>query len=321
MTTQIKFFYNGIKLNGEKSLIKCKYRIEKAGSPVSILADSYGEVLPRDIFQVTNDTDSMTDYFDHDHTTISPYHPLYKFAAYVAAKAEVKLLQKHIAYLEKMAKGNFMPESYQEEAEQKKKWMENLQSILASNPGHPKESDITAAREFIAGERKAKQEEETRRKEAQKAELERQQTEGTSFILRTMEQLPITENAPKVTIHWSEHPAFYAWENNTLHLSPAAADIILNHFDEKPTDGFSYYKTKFSIMYTDEHGEYRIFTDRYDLGDKNGGLIAYILDLAKHAGTATGRTSELYHLANQLQSNTLNGKIINIYFGKMLVNS
>lgn len=101
-TTSIKFFYNGIKLNGENKLLKCFYSIDnstaESGPCVTIYARGYDD-LPRDVFPVENDTDLYTDYFDSDRATLTPAHPLYKYARAAAIKAD---LCDSVPYLEKL---------------------------------------------------------------------------------------------------------------------------------------------------------------------------------------------------------------------------
>ena len=81
-----------------------------------------------------------------------------------------------------------------------------------------------------------------------------------------------------VTINWSEHPAFYSWEDNELKLSVAAAEIILTHFDKEVHEDQErgYCKTSFTIEYVNEDGETDSYEGRYDLGDNDGGMIAHI---------------------------------------------
>lgn len=95
---------------------------------------------------------------------------------------------------------------------------------------------------------------------------------GREYIESVAASHPIQKGEPVVTIHWSECPAFQSWKENELKLSVPAADIIFKHFDKRPTDGWCYYKTKYTIDYIQD-GEAGNFTDRYDLGDGIGGLI------------------------------------------------
>lgn len=110
---------------------------------------------------------------------------------------------------------------------------------------------------------------------AAEAEFVKERDAGRAYIEETSARYPVKAGDPVVTIHWSECPAFYGWGEDQLKLSIAAAEIILRHFDQRPTDGFCYYKTKLTVEYIQD-GEPGSFTCRYDLGDDIGGLIADI---------------------------------------------
>ena len=135
MTNSIKFYYNGLRLNGEKSLLKCSYYLGE--NSVTIYANGYSH-LPRDLFEVVNESDIYTDYFEDDRATLGPDHPLYKYARYAAAKAELRHLPRHIKYLEESA--SYYPVGRKVEIEAKKARLAELEAI--ENPGHPKASDL-----------------------------------------------------------------------------------------------------------------------------------------------------------------------------------
>lgn len=139
----------------------------------------------------------------------------------------------------------------------------------ASDRGMTKEEEKEA--------NKKKQEVETERIEKQRVEVQRQTKEGLKFILDTAEKYPIRDGDPVLTIRWSEHPAFYSFEDGSLKLSIAAAEIILKSLDdERHASGeLGYDKTAFTIEYS-ENGEQRTYDGRYDLGDGDGGLIQHI---------------------------------------------
>lgn len=262
----IRFYWNGLKVNGE--FLKCSYSAERSGPGVTI----YGHYtnLPREFFEVVNESDSMTDYFEDDRTTLSEDHPLYRFARHAALKRLAS------------GRGYGSLSDYQ-----LNEW------INTKDPGQPSEYDAEKARAYIVGraeaERKARDEAENERRAADAARCEYQRTTGAAFIWQTAEAHPIEDGAPTVTVLWSEHPAFYDWDDGELVLSVAAAEIILQHFDEEQhsareagQDQFGpvswcYFKTKYTINYSDpKTGEPSEFTDRYDLGDNNGGLCALI---------------------------------------------
>ena len=163
------------------------------------------------------------------------------------------------------------------------------------------------------------QEEEAAKVEA----FHREQDEGRAFVEQTAAAHPILEGAPVVTIEWSEHPAFYSWEDGDLKLSVAAAEIVLRHFDEERAERNAsegrggYYKTKFVIEYTADDGERHTYEGRYDLGDNDGGLIAHIRAFAEskrkpgyfHDEEAA---EEIMALADILEANTAAGRVVSV---------
>lgn len=97
-TMEIKFFYNGFKVN-KGPLVKTWY--SKGGyTPESGIAEGTitiyarsGSCFPKElnqVFNIQNDTDIMTDYFEEDRIFVSPTHPLYSdvLAAWDKAKAK-----------------------------------------------------------------------------------------------------------------------------------------------------------------------------------------------------------------------------------------
>ena len=97
-TESIKFYWNGIKVNGGK-LIRTCYNIDNINDPqsVSISARDYDH-LPGDVFSVRNDSDIYADYFDSDRTTIDAGHPLYIPALVAALKSNLRMVDSHIKY-------------------------------------------------------------------------------------------------------------------------------------------------------------------------------------------------------------------------------
>lgn len=134
--TPIKFYYNGIKLNGKNELVKVDYflRGDNDGN-VFISADGYGAQLPRDLFEVENDTDIYTDYFDTDGATLPPSHPLYKFAYYAAKKAEYKRAKKSLKYFAEHPKYRALSQE-----ELYKKMISDFEQM--NDPGQPTNADL-----------------------------------------------------------------------------------------------------------------------------------------------------------------------------------
>ena len=293
-TTSIKFYYNGLRLNGSRALVKCSYSIDnsrRTASPcVTICADRGGS-LPRDLFPVENDTDIMTDYFDNDRATITADHPLYPFARAAAVKYEINLLKISQRYAEKRAAGGYMADYYTKEAARLAGRIEQFNAELAALPStQPAAADLEAvAAQNLEAENASRRAEQ----EAEQAEREtvlRRRVSGRCFIAETEQAHPITPGAPFVEIPFSENPAFYACTDQAgktgepLRLSVAAAEIIIRHYDaEVYADPDSAYdKTDFVIHYTDEHGQPSTYSGRYDLGCDAGGLVSHIRNFGEN---------------------------------------
>ena len=287
-TTAIKFYYNGLRLNGSRTLVKCSYSIDnsrRTASPcVTICADRGGS-LPRDLFPVENDTDIMTDYFDNDRATITAEHPLYPFARAAAVKYEINLLKISQRYAEKRAAGGYMADYYAKEAARLAGRIEQLNAELAALPAEqPAAADLEAVAAQNLEAENARRRAEQEAEQAERETVLRRRSAGRHFISETEQAHPITPGAPFVEIPFSENPAFYAYNEQSsktgepLRLSIAAAEIIIRHYDaEVYADPDSAYdKTDFVIHYTDEHGQPSTYSGRYDLGCDAGGLVSHI---------------------------------------------
>lgn len=102
MTTAIKFYYNGFKVNGG-ALYKVTYC---AGEYVSLPAGTitiYAKTnnythMPkevRELFTVENNTDTQSDYFETDKIRVLPTHPLYAEVKAAADEAKAKNEKKY----------------------------------------------------------------------------------------------------------------------------------------------------------------------------------------------------------------------------------
>lgn len=279
-TTSIKFYYNGMRVNGEKKLIRVFYSLDnnaEGREEVSISARDY-ENLPGDVFAVSNDTDYYTDYFDSDRATVTPSHPLYKFVRAAALKSEIRSTEKYIPTLEKYAalRGPFA-DGYKKEIAQRREKLEKYRAELETLPkGQPTASDLEAVETMNNAAETARIAEEHAAELAAREKETCERINGRKFIEETAEQHPQNSGEPVIRVNWSECGAFYSWEDGELELSPAAAEIIFKHFDEmKAAENGGYWKTSFCVIY-DEGGEECTYEGRYDLGDNDGGLIAHI---------------------------------------------
>lgn len=340
MTNKIKFFWNGFKLNGENKLVRCFYSLNDNGQDapaVSIMIRDYSGRLPRDLFDVVNETDVYTDYFDDDSATLTPEHPLYPFARYAAEKARNRDQAKYIERLEKSLQGREVWPGqfagYREDIHRRRGWMASFAAM--KDPGQPSAQVVEEARDYIQSRREAAQAARIARQEAEdKARAEAVETcrrEGGDFIRKTAAEFPLMEGEPEVVIRWSEFPAFYDWEDDALILSVAAADIIFRHFDTRETKerhGGGYFKTAFVIRWTDETGEGKTYEGRYDLGDLEGGLVEHIRafglwqlehDAFGHAVERTEEENELTRFAGFLEGFTAGAKVRGVSWAPWLV--
>lgn len=308
MENTIKFFWNGIKVNGK--LNKFRFGFDSINYGVNFYADDYAAEMPKECgVAVINNSDSMTDYFEKDHGTIYPEHPLFKFFNYAAnmaiihhCKNAIKWHERCIARLEKGM------EIYPNHEEDFKKNIESHRADIAGqesriaememmeNPGQPTEADFEKVAAYLA-EKKAKAEAEKAAQEA-KEEAERAEARERTekFVAETIkkhtEAFPLVEGAPVVEIGYSEMQGLPGGgKNECLRLSVAAADRILGELDvwqhnvRETSDFYGWYhKTDFAIKWT-ENGEECSYQGRYDLGDGEGGMLNHIRNFGEWSRT------------------------------------
>ena len=339
-TTSIKFFWNGIKLNGEKKMIRCFYSLDSNTdhSPsVSISCRDYSGRLPSDLFTVRNDTDVYTDYFDTDSATLTPEHPLYPYARAAAIKAATR---NEPAYIAKLRASLDVSERWpgqnsgrRAEIESRETRLLALTAELSTLPkGHPTAADLAAVEAMNYAAETARLAEEEAQRQAEREKVLRQRNEGRAYICEIAEAYPIQPGTPVVRICWSEHPAFYSWDDNELTLSVAAAEIILSHYDRQASqeENSGYYKTKFLIEHTGEDGQPRTYEGRYDLGDNDGGLVAHVRAFGKflqeHGSfgecqgpeAAREESAQVLALADLLERHTEAGQIAGVTWAPWL---
>ena len=324
-TESIRFYYNGLRVNGERKLTRCCYTLDNrcdGAECVTIYATGYDD-LPRDVFPVINESDSYTDYFEHDRATLFPDHPLYKFARYAAMKANARGNTESIERVSKKISG-MSREPWAGYIDAHKadiaRWQRELADFnAAEDPGHPTAADVEACHALRLAEENARREKEHQEELQRREKTLNERNNGRRFIEKTAAEYPVAEGQPVVRIHWSEHPAFSAWKDDELVLSVAAAEIILKTFDEqRHAEKEGYDKTKFSI---EENGETVYGGGRYDLGDGDGGLCEHIRAFGRHlqekGNFGNGKPTEedkqqgaeIVEFANRLQSYTPGGYI------------
>lgn len=291
-TTSIKFFWNGMKVNGNKKLIKCNFNVYGDGDDsITIWSEGYRNEIPADIFDVINESDGMYDYYEKDHVFLESDHPLFPYVRAAALSASLHFAEGRIRYWEKRI-ANYGThnrdrfdsiEAMRETIERHETNVAELKAKLADLPkNQPTAADVEKCHARREAAVAAAREQEMREELERRAAFEKKRDEGTAFIKSTMENCPIKAGEPVVRIHWSEHPAFYAWSDDELVLSLTAAETILKTFDEQEVadrgENGGYYKTKLSI----EEGENVLYGGcRYDLGDGDGGLFEHIRSFGK----------------------------------------
>lgn len=224
-TESVRFYYNGLRVNGERKLTRCCYTLDNrhdGAECVTIYATGYDD-LPRDIFPVENDSDSYTDYFEHDRATLFPDHPLYKFARYAAMKANACSNNKSIERVSKKISG-MSREPWAGYIDALKadiaRWQrETADFNAAEDPGQPTAADVEACHALRVAEENARREKEHEEELQRREKALNEQNNGRRFIEQTAAEHPIEEGQPVVRIHWSEYPAFYSWKDDELVLS------------------------------------------------------------------------------------------------------
>lgn len=300
MISSIKFFYNGLRLNGSRTLCRVGYSLDLDAQTVTIYARS-GETLPHELFTVENDTDLYTDYFDNDRATLTPAHPLYKFAAYAAARADLRRQNARADYLRgRIAAPNtwdaMHPDALTVELEAVDARRAALEAI--QNPGQPTAADLAAVDQMNQNAenaaRAAAQAEEQRRREEALAE-----SAATRAIVREeITAHPLDMNAPAVDFTFSESPAFNDFTARdgvaSLVCSIPAAEAIVRRLDlyynPEQVAPHCYEKTDFTVYYPAEGGTFETYSGRLDLGTEYGGLVQHI---RRHA--AILRNGNGYH--------------------------
>ena len=341
-TTSIKFFWNGIKVNGEKKLIRCFYSLDNNvdGRPNVTIYARDCERLPRDVFVVHNDTDLYTDYFDDDSAELTPEHPLYKYARAAALKAAMRGEPEYIAKLRAGLgqPGGFCYDSRKAEIERREQRLAQYTAELAELPQtQPTSGDLAAVEAMNTAAESARIAAEQAEQQARRERELNRRVEGRRLIAEVTAEHPLDHNAPWVEIPFSEHPAFCDYDADApLGLSVTAAEIILGRLDEQriadneAEGGGGYDKTDFIVHYVKD-GEAGTYEGRYDIGDGDGGLIEHIRSFgrmyAERGRFGNGNVSdedkakgrEILELADWLdcfnaQSQNSSGQIIHVEF-------
>ena len=261
--TTIKFFYNGIKVNGEKKLTKMNVYGELDGNIYIIYDWHWTKDFFEAIKEIAEYSFEQPQYWgDHGETTITikkenPIYPCFKYMLIATKIRDYKM-----GWRKDEAKAA------------------ELEEELKKYPKIATEKIVNDAKEYINGvneEIKRQAEIKRQEEEAERKRVYDEEVSQREIIKKYMNQFPIGNAKTYVRICWSEHPAFYAWEDNELTLSVKAAELVFTELDKKPFYG-GYYKTKFEIIVDDEV----VYIGRYDLGDEENGLFNHITSFAEY---------------------------------------
>lgn len=313
----LKIYWNGIKINGRKELIKCDIHFERNGEnngTVIVYAEN-GDCLPVQIFhEVENESNYYTDLFDEDHCRIYSNHPLYKYFCYAAMKSDARSEKRFISYAEKRIEklqnctsptALKLMKSYQKDIESHETIIEEFEKL--NNPGQPSEDEVKRCVDsYNEAQRIAKE-------EAMKAEFEEyhnqlvkfqaEKNETHSIISNANEAHPLKVGESYVSFLWSECPGFYdlcdEGSGKKLDVSLKAADEIIKKLNSFYQNNGSQ-KTGFRIVLKDGF----IYTGRFYFGEEKGGLQEHIEDwietLKSYAGKFGSTKEQDLHSAETL---------------------
>ena len=261
----VKFFYNGIKINGEKTLIKFKVGCVENH-------DGTGYLYFNADYRWDNDLiNAMKEIVEYKYTAPRYWGDDGQQWFYIPMESPLYCCFRYMFISAKL-----------HDCKIQNKELENkeLEKELAELPHNAPESVIQWAKEYIQTIDAIRQEEENKKKAKEEAEQKAQfdaERAERFFITDCANRYPIGNADTYVEICWSEHPAFYDWDDNELRLSVKAAEEVFKKLDVKCPDG-GYYKTKFQIV----RGNEIVYIGRYDLGDEENGLINHLKVFAEY---------------------------------------
>lgn len=264
----IKIYYNGFRTGTDKNLIRAHYSVDNridGKESVTIYGRDY-EDLPRGYaLNVTNDSDSQTDYFCNDRAVVFPDHPLYKYIRYAAMKADYMFAKR---MLKKGTSGyNF------------ERYNETVRKFEAmEDPGQPCAADLDKIQAFLDKKAAEAKEQADREREEYEAELMIERIETEIIVQQFTEEFPVVEGETTVTIPYSERSGV---ENGSV-WSLKAAERIFEALDGIQHEKGGYDKTDFVILHGDPEKDGLRYAGRYDIGDGEGGLVAHIRNHAEY---------------------------------------
>lgn len=255
MINTIKTFWNGIKVNGERELIKMD--IYESDDSVRIL-DSWrwSNDLREALKEICEYNFSAPQFWgDHGEITwvISRENPLYsvfKYMALARKKHDYKIAKRYDPSIENEMKcySNSANENVVKSA---KEYIENCKAEVARKIEEEKQAEIARMN----------------------AEIE----ENKKMIREISNRYPVEDSKTYVVIPWSENAALRGWGEDGLKISVKAADEIFKELNRRFSD-IGYDKTDFEIIIDGEDS----YTGRFDIGSDADGIIAHLQGFADY---------------------------------------
>lgn len=344
----IRFFYNGVKINGEKKLWKVDYRLgnweinyetNDTKNPEIYISPDYNDCSPVDL---------LFSYYNAAFTTVKPENPLYDYIYNATIQAQIHWFKTHMKwlerrlkeYVEKLAKAPNENErerclrskkEYEDSILRTKEKIDDYESkLLTLNPKNPSVETLDSYKEFIKKKNDAileERERENKRKSQLAEQAYKLKASHKEYAQMLNKAYPLKEGEYQVEILWSESPAL----EDGMRMSLKAADIYLGFLDkeqhtnrvgknEKEYTGWGWYdKTKFKII--DGEGDV-IHVDRYDLGDgevynNRYGIISLIYCTAEGLQKRkNGYPNSIYAEADSQELFDLADKLYEFCYGK-----
>lgn len=298
----VRFLWNGIKV--DESLIKVNYYLNSDGS--LLICDESYTGLPCWLFTVRNNSDVYSDYYDNDKATIQKDDPLYRYAVHAYYKAKKHNIVHYIKVWEKRRRSMVSKSDYEALTQIERTLKE------CEDPGPVPETvlDLIDLHREQEAERIRKQQEDER--EEARREYERQVFDGTETANYFRKRYPLQPGKASVLIGFSESP--YLRTSRWTLFSLKAADKLLAYLDGIFPADAGYDKTDFYI-FTDQPKEPEggwehasidcAYKGRYDIGDREGGIIRHISSYAdfyaEHGFTGSGPDDQSREHAQELR--------------------
>lgn len=292
----VRFFYNGVKVNGERKIHKLSY--DRWGD---------GDISIRTDYLQNCAADLLICYKDVGLNPIQKDNPLYPYIYNAALQSTIhddkrrlrwtkKKISKLYEYVNRpiSAKGSveayFQIREYEQDVRTYELRIEKYESELIKDIKNPDEKVLKTYKDFVKQKYQSFMEG-RERKEKERQEQILKVYERKAGYKKYAEELnklyPIQENGYCVEFEFSESPAI----DNGMRMSLKAANKYLGFLDEEQNtnrdngeEGWGWYdKTYFSII--NEKGEVK-YNDRFDIGDGDTyegkyGLVARFMNFAE----------------------------------------